>query len=368
MLLYFAIPTIEAQITKWGLLMAKVNRQSIARAACLALASSVVAFATPAFAGSTLDAIKQRGSLRCSIQGPSNPGFGVPDSQGNWKGFNVDMCRAVAIMIFGDPNKVQIVPLTTQTDIPALQAGEIDMVAANKTHTLTRDAQLKLNFPAVTFYDGQGIMVPRKSKIENAKQLDGATICVQPGTSTEVFLVDFFKKNNLNFKPLVMESRDELRKAFAENRCDALTADYTTLVAQRTLLPTPDDYVILPERLSKEPLGLTVRHGDEELRDIVAWAVYSLVNAEELGITQANAEQLATSSTDPAVRRLLGTDKGLGQALGVDDKYGLLLVKNLGNYGEIFERNLGSGSALKLDRGSNKLWNQGGLMYVPPAR
>jgi general L-amino acid transport system substrate-binding protein len=341
-----------------------------ARFSCLGLLSAawLIAFLDSASAGATLESIKQRGTLRCSIQGPSNPGFGVPDSRGNWHGFNVDWCRAVAIMIFNDPAKAEIVPLTTQTDFPALQAGEVDLIAANKTYTLTRDTQLKLNFPAITFYDGQAIMVPAKAKLGSAKQLGGATVCVQPGTATELNLVDYFRKNGMSFTPLVIESRDELRRAYSENRCDALTSDFTTLVAQRTLLPNPAEHVILPERLSKEPLALTVRHGDEEFRDIVAWTVYSLVNAEELGITQANAEQLAASSTDPAVRRLLGSDRGLGQLLGVDDRFGLNLVKELGNYGEIFDRNLGKSSLLKLDRGANRLWSDGGLMYVPPAR
>jgi len=349
-----------ARMTSWRL--SRVGLCLLAGGAWLGAAAS------SSDAGESLQAIKSRGTLRCSVQGPSNPGFGVPDAQGRWSGFNVDWCRAVAIMIFNDATKAQIVPLTTQTDFPALQAGETDMMAANKTYTLTRDTQLKLNFPAITFYDGQAIMVPEKSKLNSAKQLDGATICVQPGTATELNLVDYFRKNNLKFSPLVIESRDELRRAYAENRCDALTADFTTLVAQRTLLSEPKQHVILPERLSKEPLTLTVRHGDEELRDIVAWSVYILVNAEELGINQANADDLATKSTDPAVRRLLGSEGNLGELLGVDPKFGLNLVKSLGNYGEIFERNLGKSSALGLDRGSNRLWSDGGLLYVPPAR
>lgn len=347
----------------------RLSRWSSHLGSCaLAALVGLVAASDPASAGSTLEAIKARGTLRCSVQGPSNPGFGVPDSQGRWSGFNVDWCRAVAIMIVNDASKAEIVPLTTQTDFPALQAGETDMMAANKTYTLTRDTQLKLNFPAVTFYDGQAIMVPAAARIGKASELNGATICVQPGTATELNLVDYFRKNGMGFKPIVIESRDELRGAYAENRCDALTADYTTLVAQRTLLSDSKQHVILPERLSKEPLTLTVRHGDEEFRDIVAWAVCILVNAEELGITQANAERLAATSTDPAVRRLLGTDPGLGQAMGIDPKFGLNLVKALGNYGEIFERNLGKATPLGLDRGPNRLWSDGGLVYVPPAR
>jgi general L-amino acid transport system substrate-binding protein len=321
----------------------------------------------PSLAGTTLDAIKQRGSLKCAVQGPSNPGFGVPDSQGKWQGFNVDMCRAIAIMILGDPDKIQISPLTTQTRFPALQSGEVDVLTNNTTYVLVRDSQLKFNFPAITFFDGQGIMVPKKLGVASALKLDGATICVQPGTTTELALTDYFRKHNMKFTPVVIQARDELTRAYAEGRCDALTSDATTLAAQRTAVPNPADHIILPERLSKEPLGLTVRHGDEELRDIVEWAFNTLINAEEFGITKANVDEMQKSS-DPQIRRFLGVEPGLGAALGVDEKYAHKIIKKIGNYGELYEKYLGEKSPLGIPRGLNNLYTNGGIMYVPPSR
>ncbi|MGL4290153.1 MAG: amino acid ABC transporter substrate-binding protein [Phreatobacter sp.] len=331
------------------------------------LAAALVAQAAPASAGTTLDTIRQRGSLKCAVQGPSNPGFGVPDSQGRWTGFNVDLCRAVAIMIFGDPDKIQISALTTQTRFPALQSGEVDLLTNNTTVTLTRDTQLKFNFPAITFFDGQGILVPRRLNLTSGKQLSGATVCVQPGTTTELALTDFFRKNNMRFTPVVIQSRDELTRAYADGRCDALTSDATTLAAQRSTLANPADHVILPDRLSKEPLGLAVRHGDEEFRDIVAWAFNTLVNAEELGITRANVDEMA-KSTDPEIRRFLGVEPGLGVALGVDDRFGYAIIKALGNYGELYEKYLGEKTPLAIPRGLNRLYTDGGSLYTPPSR
>jgi general L-amino acid transport system substrate-binding protein len=321
---------------------------------------AVAALAQPAAAGPTLDAIKQRGALKCAVQGPSNPGFGVPDNQGKWQGFNVDLCRAVAIAIFGDPE-------TTQTRFPALQSGEVDLLTNNTTFVQTRDTQLKFNFPAITFFDRQALMVPKKLGLKSGKELNGATVCVQPGTTTELNLTDFFRRNNISFKPVVIQARDELTRAYGEGRCDALTSDATTLAAQRTTLANPADHIILPDALSKEPLGLTVRHGDEELRDIVAWSFNALVNAEELGVTQANADQMLGSS-DPQIRRFLGVEPGLGAALGVDEKYAYNIVKKLGNYGELYEKYLGEKTPLAIPRGMNRLWTDGGILYVPPSR
>jgi general L-amino acid transport system substrate-binding protein len=335
--------------------------------ALAALAVGLVGLSQPAMAGATLDAIKQRGSLKCAVQGPSNPGFGVPDSQGKWQGFNVDLCRAMAIMILGDGEKIQIAPLTTQTRFPALQSGEVDVLTNNATYVLTRDTQLKFNFPAITFFDGQGIMVPKKLNVQSALKLDGATVCVQPGTTTELALTDFFRKHNMKFTPVVIAARDELTRAYAEGRCDALTSDATTLAAQRTTIPNPAEHIILPEMLSKEPLAMAVRHGDEEFRDIVAWAFNTLVNAEEFGITRANVDEMQ-KSTDPQVRRFLGVEPGLGAALGVNEKYAYTIIKTLGNYGELYEKHLGEKSPLAIPRGLNKLYTNGGIMYVPPSR
>lgn len=337
------------------------------RKAGVVLALATMALSAPASAGSTLDAIKARGALKCAVQGPSNPGFGIPGQGGKWVGFNVDLCRAVATAIFADPEKIQISALTTQTRFPALQSGEVDLLTNNTTFTLTRDTQLKFNFPAITFFDGQGIMVTKKLNVKSGKDLNGATVCVQPGTTTELALTDFFRKNNLKFTPVVIQSRDELTRAYADGRCDALTADATTLAAQRSTLANPGDHVILADRLSKEPLGLTVRQGDEEFRDIVAWSFNTLVNAEELGITQANVDQM-TKSTDPEIRRFLGVEAGLGGALGVDEKFGYNIVRQIGNYGELYEKYLGEKTPLAIPRGLNRLYTEGGALYTPPSR
>jgi general L-amino acid transport system substrate-binding protein len=328
---------------------------------------AVAALAEPAVAGSTLDAIKQRGALKCAVQGPSNPGFGVPDNQGKWQGFNVDLCRAVAIAILGDPEKIQIAALTTQTRFPALQSGEVDILTNNTTYVQSRDTQLKFNFPAITFFDRQAIMVSKALGVKTARELNGATVCVQPGTTTELNLTDFFRRNNISFKPVVIQARDELTRTYGEGRCDALTSDATTLAAQRTTLAKPEDHVILPDALSKEPLGLAVRHGDEEFRDIVAWSFNALVNAEELGITKANVDEMLKSG-DPQIRRFLGVEPGLGAAMGVDERYAYNIIKALGNYGELYEKYLGEKTPLTIQRGMNKLWTDGGILYVPPSR
>jgi general L-amino acid transport system substrate-binding protein len=339
-------------------------------AGCLGVLGAMLAAAGIADAqqaGQTVEVVRQRGTLRCGVQGPSNPGFGAPDSRGVWQGFNVDLCRAIAIMVLGDPSKITIVPLSTQARFPAMQSGEIDVMTNSTTWTMQRDAQLGFNFPAITFYDGQGIMVRRSMGIDSATKLDGATICVPPGTTTELNLADWFRARNLRFTPLVIESRVELTRAYDVGRCDAITYDSTILYAQRTTLQNPQDHIILPERLSKEPLSVTVRHGDDRFHDIVGWAVFTLINAEELGITSANArEQL--NSRDPQVRRLLGVEGGLGQTLGIGDDFGFRMIEALGNYGEIFERNLGEGSPLGIERGMNRLYTSGGILYAPPNR
>ena len=344
-----------------------MNFRSFIHAGLAALAVGAAAFATPASAGATLDAIRQRGTLKCAVQGPSNPGFGVPDNQGRWQGFNVDLCRAVAIAIFGNGDKIEIAALTTQTRFPALTSGEVDLLTNNTTYVQLRETQLRFNFPAITFYDGQGILVPKKLNVTQVRQLDGATVCVQPGTTTELNLADYFRKLNISFKPVVIQSRDELTRAYAEGRCDALTSDATVLAAQRSTLANPSEHVILEERLSKEPLGLTVRRGDDDFRVLVTWVFNALVNAEELGITRANVDQML-SSGDPQIRRFLGVEPGLGSAMGVSDKYAYEIIKALGNYGELYEKYLGEQTPLGIPRGLNRLWTSGGILYVPPAR
>jgi general L-amino acid transport system substrate-binding protein len=340
---------------------------AIAAAAAAVLAMSVP---TPAEAGAALDAIKQRGTLRCGVQGPGNPGFGVPDSQGRWQGFNVEICRAVAITIFNDPNKVEFVPVTSQSRFPALAAGEVDILSNNTTWTLTRDSNVnRFNFPAIVFYDGQSMMVPRRLGVNSARALNGATVCVQPGTTTELNLADYFRQHNMRFTPVVIADLDELRRAYDSGRCDVFTNDFAALAAQRTLLTNPRDHVILPERISKEPLGPTIRQGDEEFTNIVAWTVFGLIDAEEMGITRGNVAQIAGSATDPRIRRLLGVEGNMGESIGAANaQYMRTILAAFGNYGEIFERHLGVDTPLGLERGQNNIWTKGGLLYAPPAR
>ncbi len=344
-----------------------IRRWTMAGLAALGLAAAWPA-AAQAQAGGTAEAIRARGTLRCAVQGPTNPGFGAPDSRSEWQGFNVDLCRAIAVMVLGDASRVTIVPLSTQARFPALQSGEVDVATNSTTWTMQRDAQLGFNFPATVFYDGQGIMVRRNSGITSAAQLNGATICVPPGTTTELNITDWMRARNLRFTPLVIENRADLTQAYGAGRCDAITFDSTILSSQRTTLPNPAEHLILPERISKEPLGLAVRHGDDRFFDIVAWSFFTLVNAEELGITRANARELFRTSQDPAIRRLLGADGSLGPLLGAPADYGLRLVEALGNYGEIFERHLGPNTPIGLERGMNRLHTQGGILYAPPNR
>jgi general L-amino acid transport system substrate-binding protein len=335
----------------------------------LAIAAALVAaFAAPAHAGKTIDAIKARGQLVCGVN-PSLPGFSAADSQGNWTGLDVDVCKAVAATVLGDASKIKWVPLNAQQRFTALQSGEIDVLSRNTTWTLTRDASLGLFFTGVTYYDGQGFMVPVKTKITNAKQLKGATVCVQSGTTTEKNLTDFSKAENLNIKPVVFETQEATNKAYFAGRCQAYTTDASGLASVRNKEATnPADHVILPNLISKEPLGPAVRRGDDEFFTIVKWVVFALIEAEEYGITQANVDALRAKSTDPVVQRILGTSEDTGKLLGLDKDWAYRAIKATGNYGEIFERNVGPNSALKLPRGSNNLWSKGGLMYAPPVR
>ena len=331
------------------------------------IALGALAATLPAQAGKTIDTIKQRGQLVCGVN-PSLPGFSAADSQGNWAGLDVDVCKAVAATLLSDASKIKWVPLNAAQRFAALQAGEIDILSRNTTWTLTRDASLGLHFTGTTYYDGQGFMVTKKSKITSAKQLKGATVCVQSGTTTEKNLTDYSKAASLNMKSVVFETQEATNKAYFSGRCQAYTTDASGLASVRNKeAGNPEDHVILPELISKEPLGPSVRRGDDEFFAIVKWVVFALVEAEEYGITQANVDQMKTS-TDPVVQRILGTSEDTGKLLGLDKDWAYRAIKATGNYGEIFERNVGPKSALKLPRGANNLWNKGGFMYAPPVR
>lgn len=333
----------------------------------VAAVATAIGLAGPAFAGPTLDAVKQRGQVICGVSSGIG-GFSNPDSAGNWTGIDVDLCKAIAAATFNDASKHKLVPLTTQNRFTALQSGEVDVLTRNTTQTLQRDTALGFNMAGVNFYDGQGFMVAKKLGVKAAKDLNGATVCVQPGTTTELNLADYFRTNKLEIKPVVIEKFDEVVAAFFSGRCDAFTTDASQLAAIRaTRASNPDDYVILPELISKEPLGPVVRHGDDQWFDVVKWSLAAMIEAEELGINQANVEEML-KSTNPNVQRFLGVTPGMGKALGVDEKWAYTIVKQVGNYADSYERNVGKGSTIKLDRGKNDLWTRGGLMYALPVR
>ena len=332
-----------------------------------AAASIAVSYAVPAMAGATLDAVKARGSITCGVN-TGVAGFSAPDSKGEWAGIDVDLCKAVSAALFGDTTKVKYVGLTAQQRFTALQSGEIDVLARNTTGTLSRDTSLGLNFVGVNFYDGQGFMVPKKLNVKSAKELNGATVCVQPGTTTELNLADYFRANKIDFKPVVIEKLEEVIAAFFSGRCDVYTTDASGLASTRTTsAPNPDDYVILPELISKEPLGPMVRHGDDQWFDLVKWSLFAMIEAEEYGIDSKNVDE-KMKSTDPVVQRILGVNGDMGKALGVDNKWAYNIIKMVGNYGESYDRNVGSGSKLNIPRNLNNLWTKGGLLYAWPIR
>jgi general L-amino acid transport system substrate-binding protein len=331
-------------------------------------AALLAAFAVPAHAGKTLDAIKARGQVICGVN-TGLAGFSQADSQGKWTGLDVDICRAIAAAVLGDPEKVKWVPLNAQQRFTALQSGEVDILSRNTTWTLTRDASLGLNFTTVTYYDGQGFMVPTKLGVKSAKQLKGATVCVQSGTTTEKNLTDYSRANKLDLKPVVFEKVEAATGAYFAGRCAVYTTDASGLASVRTKeAKDPKEHMILPELISKEPLGPVVRRGDDEWFAISKWVIYGLLEAEEYGITKANVEQMQKSSTDPVVMRIVGTSEDTGKLLGLDKDWMVRAIKATGNYGEIFERNVGQSTALNLPRGANALWNDGGLMYPMPVR
>ncbi len=343
-----------------------IQKTSVVTASLLALALTLAS--APAHAGKTLDAIKARGQLVCGVSS-GVAGFSQADSAGKWSGLDVDVCRAIAASVLGDANKVKYVPLVSQQRFAALQSGEVDILSRNTTWTLTRDASLGLAFTGIIYYDGQGFMVPAKSKIKNAKQLKNATVCVQSGTTTEKNLSEFSRANNLNIKPIVFEKYDAANAAYFSGRCQAYTTDASGLASVRNKeAKNPAEHVVLADLISKEPLGPAVRRGDDEFFAIAKWVVFGLIEAEELGVTQANVEAMQKDSKDPAIGRLLGSSEDTGKLLGLDKEWLAHAIKATGNYGEIFERNVGPKSPLALPRGINKLWSQGGLMYAPPIR
>jgi general L-amino acid transport system substrate-binding protein len=334
----------------------------IATAAVAAGAVMAASFASAA----TLDTVKAKGQIVCG-HGQGLAGFALPDDKGVWRGLDADVCRALAAAIFNDPNKVKVVPLTSKDRFTALQSGEIDVLSRNTTWTLSREASLGLEFAGINYYDGQGFMVRKSLKLASAKELSGASICVQQGTTTELNLADYFRANKMDLKVVTFATNDETTKAYDAGRCDALTTDASGLYSERLRLAKPDDHVVLPEIISKEPLGPSVRKGDDQWLDIVKWTQFVLTTAEELGVTQANVDQMLKSD-NPEIKRLLGTEGKFGESLGLTNDWAYRIIKHVGNYGESFERNVGAGSPLKISRGLNALWNKGGLQYAPPIR
>jgi general L-amino acid transport system substrate-binding protein len=325
--------------------------------------------ALPAHAGKDLDAIKKRGELICGANA-GLAGFSAADSQGKYSGIDVDACRAVAAAVLGDANKVRFVPMSAPQRFTALQSGEIDILARNTTWTLSRDASMGLHFAGINFYDGQGFMVPKSRNIKSPKQLKGATVCVEAGTTTELNLTDYSRANKLNMKPVVFNNAEAATAAYFSGRCQAYTTDASGLASYRSkLAKNPADHVILSELISKEPLGPMVRRGDDEFFAIVKWVGFALLEAEDLGITQANVDKMRAENKNPAVMRLLGVgNEDTGKLLGLDKEWAYRAIKAVGNYGEHFERHVGPKTSIGLPRGLNNQWNKGGLMYAPPVR
>jgi general L-amino acid transport system substrate-binding protein len=314
----------------------------------------------------TLAAVKQRGELVCGANG-TLAGFGMPDPQGNWTGFDVDFCRAIAAAIFNDPTKVKFVPLTAKDRFTALQSGAVDVLSRNTTWTLSRDTSLGLDFAAITYFDGQGFMVRKALKVSSALELNDATVCVQQGTTSELNLADYFRANHMSLKPVTFATEEEALRAYDSGRCDSYTTDSSGLYGERSELADPSQHIVLPEIISKEPLSPAVRHGDNQWTDIVRWTHFVMIDAEELGINKANVDA-KLKSDDPETRRLLGVEGQYGEALGLTNDWAYRIIKHIGNYGESFERNVGQGSPLKIVRGLNALWTKGGLQYGPPIR
>jgi general L-amino acid transport system substrate-binding protein len=335
------------------------------------LLASAAAVASVAMIGwakaDTLADVQGRGTLNCGVT-TGLAGFASPDDQGNWAGLDVDMCKAVAAAAIGDATKVNYVPTNAKERFTALQSGEIDVLARNTTWTFSRDTDLGFDFVGVNYYDGQGFMVRKDLNVKSALELSGASVCVQTGTTTELNLADYFRANNMELKSVVFETNDQARQAYDEGRCDAYTTDASGLAAERSVLAQPDQHIILPEIISKEPLGPLVRHGDNRWGDIVRWTLNAMIIAEEFGVTQANVDDMKASSENPEVRRLLGVEGEMGKMTGLSNEWAYNIIKQVGNYGESFERNVGLKTPLGLARGLNELWSKGGLLYAPPIR
>ena len=333
----------------------------------LFMASIVASITFASFASATtLDDVKKKGFVQCGVS-QGLKGFSSPDDKGGWTGIDVDLCRAIAAAIFGDAEKIKYTPLSAKERFTALQSGEIDVLSRNTTWALSRDTALGFDFRGVTYYDGQGFMVRKSSGVKSTRELDGATVCVLMGTSTSLTLADYFRSNNMKYEPITFEKDDEVVAAYESGRCDAYTTDSSGLYANRLTLKDPQEHIVLPEIISKEPLGAVVRHGDNQWGDIVSWALYAMLNAEELGVDSKNAAGMRESD-NPEIRRLLGTEGKFGEGLGLPDDWAYNIIAKVGNYAEIFDRNVGKGSPLGIPRGLNALWTQGGIQYAPPIR
>ncbi len=337
-------------------------RQIGAAAVLLGLATA----ALPALGDGTLNTVKERGFVQCGVN-TGLPGFSSADERGSWTGIDVDVCRAVAAATLGDADKVRFTPLTAKERLTAVQSGEVDLLSRNTTWTLTRDTSLGVHFTGVTYYDGQGFLVAKELGLKSARELDGAAVCILAGTTTELNLADYFRTHGMSYEPVVFDTADQTARGLEAGRCDVLTSDQSQLYALRQKLSEPDKAVVLPEIISKEPLGPAVRQGDDSWFNIVRWTLFAMINAEELGVSSANVDELRTSQ-NPEVQRLLGRGGIKGSALGLDDDWAYQVIKQVGNYGEIFARNVGEGSPLKIERGLNRLWKDGGLQYAPPIR
>lgn len=347
--------------------MKRLFTSMAAALAVISLGAFAASAQTPAPPGSrTLEQIKARGTLVCGSN-PGLAGFGMPDDKGVWTGLDVDLCRALAAAIFNDPTKVRFVPLTAKDRFTALQSGEIDVLARNGTWTQSREAELGLLWAGVNYYDGQAFMVRKKLNVSSVLELSGASICVQQGTTTETNLADFFRSNNMKYEPAVYATSAEAVKQYDSGRCDAYTTDMSGLYSERQRLVNPDEHVILPQVVSKEPLGPAVRQGDDQWFNVVKWTHFAMLNAEELGVTRANVDE-RLKSPNPEVRRLLGVEGDFGKSMGLTADWAFRVIKHVGNYGESYTRNVGEGSRLKIPRGLNNLWNKGGLQYGPPIR
>ena len=327
---------------------------------------AVALAASSAQAANTLESVKTKGVLTCGSN-PGLAGFGLPDDKGQWTGLDVEFCRAVASAIFNDPTKVKFVPLSAKDRFTALQTGEIDVLARNGTWTQSREGALGLLFTGVNYYDGQGFLVRKKLNVSSALELAGASVCVQQGTTTELNLADYFRANNMKYEVVAFAGESEVVKAYDTGRCDVYTTDASGLYSERGKMTNPDDHVVLPEIISKEPLGPTVRQGDDPWFNLIKWTHFAMINAEELGITKANVDE-KLKSTNPEVRRLLGAEGKFGENLGLTNDWAFRIIKNVGNYGDVFDRNVGEGSKLKIKRGLNALWSKGGIQYAPPVR